>query len=331
MDYIFPPGEYELRRQIAARSIRWLGALRAQDVLISSGGMDALNLTLRAVTRPGDTVAIESPTFFGLLQALENLGLRAVEIPTCPREGLDVEALEQVARKQKISAALLIPSFSNPLGALMPEDARKRLVDLAQQRNFVIVEDDIYGELHYSQRRLPPIKAFDSDGRVILISSFSKTVLPGLRIGWIATERYIRRLEELQFNSTICAPTLQQYAMARFIESGAFDAHLRRLRRTISASMDRFSAAICEHFPPATRMTRPQGGFVQWIELPRNVDAVMLFRHALHAGISIAPGPIFSTQEHYNHCIRLNCGHPWSERIESAIATLGGLIKKLAR
>ena len=331
MDYIFPPGDYELRRQIAARSIRWLGALRPQDVLITSGGMDAMNLTLRAVTRPGDTVAIESPTFFGVLQVLENLGLRAVEIPTCPQQGIDVEALEQVCRKQKISAAILIPSFSNPLGALMPEDARKRLVDVARKGNFIVIEDDIYGELHYSQRRIPPIKAFDTDGRVIMCSSFSKTLLPGLRIGWIATERYIRRLEELQFNSTICAPTIQQHALARFLDSGSFDTHLRRLRRSISASMDRFAAAICEHFPAGTRMTRPQGGFVTWVELPENVDSIVLFRQALNAGISIAPGPLFSTQPHYSNFIRLNCGHPWSERMEDAVTTLGVLIKTLAR
>ena len=328
VEYIFPPGHPELRRQIAARSITWMGELQPSDIIITSGGMDALNLALRAVTKPGDTVAVESPTFFGLLQVMEHLGLRALELPTSPHTGVDLRALEDALSLRRINAVLLIPSFSNPLGSLMPQEAKQRLLALASEHDFSIVEDDIYGELHYSGRRPIPIKAMDRDERVLMCSSFSKSLAPGLRIGWIASRRHVEQLEQIQFNTTICAPSLQQLALADFLATGAYDAHLRRFRRKLRENMELCALAVMEHFPRGTRLSRPAGGFVMWIELPGRANALELFRNALEEGISIAPGPIFSSQARYSNCIRLNCALQWSQQVEAAIRRLGELAKR---
>ncbi|MEZ5336945.1 MAG: PLP-dependent aminotransferase family protein [bacterium] len=330
MNYQFPPGLPELRRQIALRSLNWMGELSADEILITSGGMDALNLSLQALTKPGDTVAVESPTFFGLLQVLEHHGLRALELPTSPQTGIDLRALDEAAGMRRIAAVLLIPSFSNPLGSLMPEQSRRRLLELAGRHDFTVIEDDIYGELHYSGRRPVPIRGYDNAGRVVLCSSFSKSLAPGLRIGWIAASGQRRlELEQLQFNSTIGAPSLQQLALAEFLASGAYDAHLRRFRRSLRDCMEQCSYSVREHFPRGTRLTRPSGGYVLWIELPAGLSGLRLFQAALAEGISIAPGPIFTSQARYASCIRLNAALQWNEQVGNAIRRLGELAREL--
>ena len=329
MQYQFPPGLPELRRQIAARSLKWMGELSSRDILITSGGMDALNLTLQALTKPGDTVAVESPTFFGLLQVLEHHGLRALELPTSPQTGMDLRALEEAASVRRIRAVLTIPCFSNPLGSLMPDQSKQKLLELAAKHDFMVLEDDIYGELQYSGRRPTPIKAWDTEGRVVLCSSFSKSLAPGLRIGWIAAgQSLLGEMEQLQFNTTIGAPSIQQLALADFLASGAYDAHLRRFRRTLRDCMERCSLSVREHFPRGTRLTRPSGGYVLWVELPGGANAIRVFQAAMAEGISIAPGPIFTSQARYGNCIRLNCALRWTDEVEGAIQRLGQLARE---
>jgi DNA-binding transcriptional MocR family regulator len=325
--YDAPPGSIALRRQIARRALEWGGALGPDDLVTTVGCMEALHLSLRAVTRAGDTVAVESPTYYGLLQLIESLELRAVEVPVDARTGMDLVALEELVERHRIKAVLAIPSFSNPMGSLMPEDAREKLVGMLGRREIPLIEDDIYGELSLDEHapRPRPCQVFDKRGLVMLCGSFSKTLAPGFRVGWVAPGRFRDQIERLKFAHTVATPSLQQLAIASFLEGGGYDRHLRRMRRTLAGQVSRVREAVATHFPPGTRVSRPQGGFVLWVELPRGQSALELHARALERGISIAPGPIFSARGRFPSCIRLNCGHPYDELIDRSIRTLGRL------
>ncbi|MDY7230107.1 PLP-dependent aminotransferase family protein [Hyalangium sp. s54d21] len=330
VEYDMPPGCLELRRQIARRSLEWGCALGPDDFITTCGASEAVYLSLRAVAKTGDTIAIESPAYYGTLQAIESLGLRALEIPSHPRHGMELEALEAALDKRRVAAVLSVPSFSNPLGSCMPEEHRRRLVALLTERDIPLIEDDIYGDLYFGPERPRTCKAFDKEGLVLLCGSFSKTLAPGYRVGWVAPGRYRERVELLKFAQTVATPTLPQLAIARFLQSGGYDRHLRTLRRHLSAQLERTTEAIAEHFPEGTCVTRPTGSSLLWVELPTTVDALKLHERALEAGISIAPGPIFSAQpQRYSHFIRMSCSQPWSPRIEAAVATLGSLARNL--
>jgi DNA-binding transcriptional MocR family regulator len=326
MNYDFPPGNEALRRQVARRSLDWGCSLSPDEIVTSCGTMEALNLCLRAVAQPGDTIAIESPTFYGILQA--SLGMKALEIPTHPRDGINLEALDHAIKKNKVKACLVIPNFNNPLGSCMSDQNKKQLVEMLGRREIPLIEDDIYGDIYFGAVRPKVAKAFDKNGMVLLCSSFSKTIAPGYRVGWTAPGRFKLQVEHLKSMNTVATATLPQMAVARFLESGGYDRHLRKLRKALAAQVQRVTLAISQYFPEGTRVTRPTGGFVLWVELPKQVDSVDLYRKALEKKISIAPGPIFSAKEKYQNFIRLSCGQPWSNKLEQALMTLGQLAGK---
>jgi len=326
VNYDFPPGNEALRRQVARRSLDWGCSLSPDDIVTTCGTMEALNLCLRAVAKPGDTIAIESPTFYGILQA--SLGMRALEIPTHPRDGIDLNALEQAIKKNKVKACLLIPNFNNPLGCCMPDNNKKQLVEMLGRREIPLIEDDIYGDIYFGAARPKTAKAFDKEGLVLLCSSFSKTIAPGYRVGWTAPGRFKPQVEHLKSMNTIATATLPQMAVARFLESGGYDRHLRKLRKALATQVQRVTLAVRQYFPEGTRITRPTGGFVLWVELPKSVDSLELYRKALEKKISIAPGPIFSAKQKYQNFIRLSCGQAWSDSLEQALKTLGRLAGK---
>lgn len=320
-----PPGLPALRRQIARRSVDWGCALGPDDIVTTIGAMEALHLCLKAVARRGDTIAIESPTYFGLLQLIESLGIRAVEIPSHPRAGMDLDVLEEALGRHAIKAVLAVPNFSNPLGALMPDEAKERLVAMLARREIPLIEDDIHGDLHFGDVRPRVAKSFDRHGLVMLCSSFSKTLAPGYRVGWVAPGRFRDTVEQLKFAQTVASPTLTQMAVAELLDEGGYDHHLRALRRRLAAQVARVSEAVAEHFPAGTRVARPSGGFVLWVEMPTGVSALDLHDRALDRGISVAPGPLFSAKHRFLHCVRLNCGFPWSDLLDHGVRTLGRL------
>ncbi|MBS1152372.1 MAG: GntR family transcriptional regulator [Myxococcaceae bacterium] len=320
------PGLLTLRRQLARRSVTWGMSLGADDFVTTNGAVEALHLALRAVARPGDAIAVESPTYFGVLQLIEELGLKAVEVPTHPRTGVDLEELEQVIRTTaSLKAVLVMPTVSNPLGTVMSDEAKQQLVRLVAKYDLDLIEDDAYGELVFDSPRPRPARAWDREGRVLFCGSISKTLAPGYRVGWIAPGRHQERIEQLKFAFTVASPTLPQMAVAEFLASGGYDRHLRRLRATLRGQVDRVREAIADSFPAGTRVTAPAGGFVLWVELPQGADALELQSRALARGIAIAPGQIFSARGRFAHCLRLSCGFPWSARIEAAITTVGEL------
>lgn len=320
-----PEGSAPLRQAIARRAVEAGCKLTADDLIVTNGCTEALNLSLQAVTRPGDTVAVESPAYFCALQVIQSLHLRVLELPTDPDSGLDVDAAIEVARRGVVHAFLLTPTFHNPLGSLMPEPARERLVTELNTCDLPIIEDDIYGEFHAGNGPRPrALKALDQSEQVLYCSSFSKTLAPGLRVGWVAPGRYYQSLLRLKSATSLGSSGPSQAAVTEYLASGGFDHHLRRMRRTCATNLDRMSAAVARHFPLGTRVTRPAGGFVLWVQVPE-LDATALYRQALEARISIAPGCIFTATGDYGDCFRLNAGHPWSETMDRAIATLGAL------
>jgi DNA-binding transcriptional MocR family regulator len=331
INYDFPPGFESLRRQIAKRSLEWGCSLTADDIVTTNGAMEALNLSIRAVAKPGNIIAIESPTFYGTLQVIESLGMKAVEIPMHPRDGIILDALESAIKKYRIKACVVSANFSNPLGSCMPDKNKEALVKLLSHREIPLIEDDIYGDLHFGPIRPKTAKAYDRSGLVLLCSSFSKTIAPGYRVGWTAPGRFKAAVESLKFMTSMATATLPQMAIAEFLESGGYDRHLRKMKRAFTDQMQLVTAGISQYFPKGTKVARPRGGFLLWVELPQGVDSLKLHGMALREKISITPGPLFSAKQRYKNFIRLNCGQVMSDRIEQSLSTLGRLTAKLIR
>jgi DNA-binding transcriptional MocR family regulator len=325
-NYEFSPGAPELRRQLAQRMADAGAAIHPDNLVITNGCQEALTLALRAVTKPGDVVAIESPTFYGLLQVIESLGLEALEIPTNPHTGMSLEALELALSRWPVKACVVTPNFSNPLGCCMPEENKHKLVAMLKARSIVLIEDDIYGDLGFSHARPSLCMGIDPDADVILCSSVSKTLSPGLRIGWIAPGRFQEKVEYMKYVLNLATPTIPQLAVADLLENGAYERHLRRVRTDYAQAVTRMTEAVIHYFPQGTKISSPQGGFVIWMELPGDVDSFALARQSLTQGISIAPGPIFSATQKYRHFIRLSCACVWSNRVERALANLAALL-----
>lgn len=326
ISYDMPPGSEALRREVAKRSLEAGTNLTPDEIITTCGGTEALALALRAVTKPGDVVAVESPTYFGLLQLVEDLGLRALEIPMDATTGLDLTALESSLKHSKVAAVVTVPNHSNPLGSVMPDAAKERLAAMLRERKIPLIEDDINGELAHGLGRGKAVQAFDQDGWVLLCGSFSKTLAPGYRVGWIAPGRFHARVKSLKLTSTLATPSLPQMAVAEFVANGGYDHHLRSLRALFAAQTAHFREVILREFPGGTKVTNPAGGFVLWVELPANVSALRLHERALAEKISVAPGPMFSARQQFGNCIRINCGHARSAKLDAALARVGKLV-----
>jgi DNA-binding transcriptional MocR family regulator len=321
-----PLGSNELRRQIARHYLESDVVVSPEDIVITTGALEALNLCLQVVARPGDLVAVESPAFYGALQAVETMGLRAIEIPTHPREGVALAALDAALNRHDVKACWFMTNFQNPLGGTMPEEKKRELVQMLARRGVPLIEDDVYAELYLDGQRPKPAKAYDRGGIVMHCSSFAKTLAPGYRVGWAAPGRFTQDVERRKLMSTISTSLPPQLAIAAYLKSGGYERHLRNLRQAFASQQAQMAEAIGRNFPAGTRVTRPRGGYFLWVELPKSVDALTLLRGALEEGISVAPGPIFSAKREYTNCLRINYGHPWTARMKDAIAVLGGLI-----
>jgi DNA-binding transcriptional MocR family regulator len=322
-------GSMELRRQIASRYHLDGAHVPPEAILVTQGALEALNLCLSATCRPGDVVAVESPCFYGCLQALERLGLQAVEVATDPREGIDLVALEQAMTRHRPRACWVMTNFQNPLGSTLSEGKKKDLVALCTRYGIPLIEDDVYGELYEGTRRPASCKSFDPDGWVLHCSSFSKTLAPGYRVGWVAPGRFLDEIVRQKLSASLATSLPVQLAIAGYLARGVFDRHLRGLRETLRVGRESYREAIARAFPAQTRISRPAGGYFLWVQLPEGCNSLELWARAQAAGTSVAPGPMFSSSGAYLDCLRINVGHPLDSRALAAVKHVGKLARSL--
>lgn len=321
-------GRIELREQISKRSLDYGCEFSPEDVIITNGCMEAVYLSLLSTTKHGDTVAIETPTYFGFIEAIHSLGLKAIEIPSLHDAGIDLEQLESALDKFEIKALLLCPNFSNPTGSQVPIENQKRIISLSSKHGFVIIEDDIFAELSYQDKRPKLLKSFDPDHRVITCSSFSKTLAPGFRVGWIiATGPWKEKIERLKSSLSGAAQTSTQLAIAYYLQHSNYEKHLRRLRQQLKINLERTSDFLIKHFPQNIKFSQPKGGSLLWVELPTKYDTVKLHHDALAKKISVIPGVVFSISQKYRNYMRINFGNTWSDDYQKSLLTIAELIR----
>jgi len=319
-------GNYALRGEIARLMLDSGSLVTADDLIITSGCHNALSLALLAICRPGDIVAVESPAYYGTMQLLRGLGLKAIEIPTDPQSGLSTEALELALEQWPIKGIILVPNCNNPLGFIMPESRKRAILSLVQQHDIVIFEDDIYGDLATEYPRPRTIHSLDIDGRVMLCSSFSKTIAPGLRIGWIAPGRYYDRLLQMKYAVSGTNVPATQLATLAFLQGGHYYPHVRRMRQIYLRNMQTYTHWLREYFPEGICVTRPKGGFMLWVELPPQVDMVCVANKLAQIKIRVAPGSLFSASGKHRNCLRINCALAPEEKYRKVMERLGDAI-----
>jgi DNA-binding transcriptional MocR family regulator len=323
-----PPGNQTLRRQIAQRYRLSGAAVSPDEIVITAGALEALNLALQVVTEPNDVVAIEAPCFYGCLQALESAGRRAIEVPSDPRSGIDLAALKQILERVPVKACWFMTTFHNPLGVTLPDASKEQLVRLLAAREIPLIEDNVYSELYFGRKRPRMTKVWDQKGLVLDCGSFAKSLAPGYRLGWVAAGRFASDVWKRKITTSLATSAPIQAAISHYLSAGVYERHLRRLRRTLAKQQALLLAAIRSHFPADCRYVSPAGGYQLWVQLPAGSDALALQERALEHGISIAPGPMFSARREFSQAIRLNFGHPWTARAESAVALLGKYIRQ---
>lgn len=322
-------GNELLRRQIARWSMQWDGGLKAEDIITTAGCMNAIAYCLMAITKPGDTIAVESPVYFGTLRFAKSIGLKVLELPTHPDTGVDPDDVKKALQKHNIKACFFVTNFSNPLGYCMPDEQKREMVKLLSRHGVPLIEDDLYGDVYFGKTRPKSCKSFDEEGNVLWCGSVSKTLAPGYRVGWVAPGKYLEKIKRIKLYHSITSATLQQEAIANFLSTGRYEHHLRKLRQVLHTNSLQFIRTIGEHFPQNIRMSSPKGGFILWIELDKNIDTYQLYQEAMLHKISIAPGSMFTLQERYQNCMRLSYGMPWTPQTERALKKLGSLVKEM--
>jgi len=322
-------GNVSLRKQIAKNAFNWGGNITEDDVVTTQGCMEALIFCLRALTKPGDTIAIESPTYFGIFNIMLSLDLKVLEIPVNPDTGIDLDYLTQAMNEVDIKVCLFVTNFSNPAGSCMPDESKQQLVTLLAAKKIPLIEDDIYGEIYFGKSRPRTCKSYDKDGWVLLCSSVSKSIAPGYRVGWCIPGRFKEQIINLKMMHTISSATPTQAAIAHFFETGRYDLHMRNLRKALYTQSLRYTQAIATYFPPGTKISRPQGGYALWVELDKHINAFELYQLAMAQNISIAPGQIFSTDARFTNFIRISFGLSFDNVVEKSIKVLGDLVGSL--
>lgn len=331
VEYTNDAGTQDLQNAVARRALHLGCKLRGEDVVITSSCIHAVSLCLMAVTQPGDVVALESPTFFGFLDLLESLNLRVVEIPTHPKTGLSLPALQLALDTQPIKAVLAVPTLSNPLGAIMPLADKKALVQLLQRYRVPLIEDVVFNDLLASDQRRRAVKAFDTEGLVMVCGSFSKTLAPGIRLGWVEAGRWKDQVATLKRVQGAATNEVMEHALADLLTQTAYEAQMRRLGVLMRQRLEEARDLVGAHFPKGTRISHPPAGYTLWVELPDQIDSMQLFEQAAAIGITFGPGPLFSATDRYRHCLRLSFSGAWTAQEKTGLQALGALACTLGR
>lgn len=322
-------GNDHLKNQVAKRALTWGGKLKMSDIITTAGSMDAISICMMSLVKAGDTIAVESPVYYGILQLAKSLGLKVIELPTNAITGVEPEALKKAIEVKKIKLCVLVSNFSNPLGSCMPDEHKKEVAKLMEHYNVPLIEDDIYGDLYFGNQRPKTCKTFDESGMVLLCNSFSKTLAPGYRIGWIAPGKFKDKVERTKSYHSVATNSLAQQAIAHFLENERYDNHLYKLRQALKVNQLQYLRCISEYFPADTKVSRPEGGFILWVELNKKVNVLDLYDKAIQQNISIGPGTMYTLQKQFRNCFRLSYGLLWDEKVEKGLKLLGKLVKQL--
>lgn len=320
-------GNEKLRRQVAKWSFSWKGNLAEDEFVITSGCMNAISYCMMTLAKAGDTIIVESPCFFGILQLAQSLGLKVLELPTHPRTGMELDALKKAITRNNVKLVLLVSNFSNPLGSCMPEENKREVVKFLEHHNIPLIEDDLYGDIYFGESRPTCCKSFDESGNVLYCGSVSKTLAPGYRVGWVAPGRFKDKVIKQKLFHTLSSSTINNEIIANFLETGRYESHLRKLRQKLHTTYLQYVRVIGENFPEGTKISRPQGGLSLWVELPATINTFDFYNIALKHKISISPGMLFTLQQQFNNCMRLSYGLPWSDKLEASLKLLGKLAK----
>ncbi len=322
-----PPGSESLRRLIAQRYIQQGMNLTHDDIVITSGALEALNLSLQAVTQPGDIVVVESPTFYGALQAIERLGLKAIEVRVDAKKGHSLTQLESLFEQHDVKACWLMTNFHNPTGTSLSDEEKHRVVDLANQHDVYLIEDDAYAELYFGEKKPMSLKSFDTHERVLHCGSLSKSLCPGYRLGWVINKRFNEPIQKLQLMSTLSGSAPIQQGVAHYLQNDSYDNHLRKLRKTLQQRQQRFIALLEQHLPAQVDFYVPQGGYFLWLTLPKGTSSKALYHALLAEQVTIAHGKLFSLDAQFENCLRLNTSLAMDEHVEQAIRKLSDLLR----
>lgn len=322
-------GNMALRKQVAKNAFNWGGNITEDDVVTTQGCLEALIFCLRALTKPGDTIAIESPTYFGIFNVMLSLDLRVIEIPVDANTGLDLEYLGQVIATEPIKVCLFVTNFSNPIGVCMSDARKRQLVQMLAEKQIPLIEDDIYGEIYFGKSRPHTCKSYDKEGLVLLCSSVSKSIAPGYRVGWCIPGRFKEQVLNIKMMHSIASATPTHAAIGHFFETGRYDLHMRHLRKALHTQCLRYTQAIAQYFPEGTKISRPEGGYALWIELDKRVNAFELHQLAIAQNISIAPGQIFSVDGRFTNFIRISFGLTFDDVVEESFKVMGQLVRSL--
>ncbi|GAB3022757.1 aminotransferase-like domain-containing protein [Bowmanella dokdonensis] len=314
-----------LRRQLAYRYLQMGMQVDPAQIVITNGAQEALTISLKMLAKPGDVIAVESPCYFGILELIESLGMLVYEIPVCSQKGLSLQDIEQAVSQHPIKACVFSTTITNPMGSVLDEASKEALVELLESKGIGLIEDDVYGDLYFGDKRGLPAQIYSTRGLVLSCSSFSKTAAPSYRVGWLLAPNFSAQGARLKRALSCSASLLNQWTLSEYIGSGEYDRYLKQLRQVLHTNKERMSAKVQQHFVPGTRLSNPGGGAVLWLELPRKLDGSLLFRQALNAGISLMPGTLFAASDKYRHCIRLSYGLPWNDKVEAGIVRLGEL------
>jgi DNA-binding transcriptional MocR family regulator len=329
LSYEAPKGNLTLRKAIAKRGVSWGAVLQADDIIITNGATEAVNLCLRAVTKPGDTVLIQSPCYYGILHSLEYMQLKAVSIPCHAGSGIRIEDLENACHNRNVRACVLVSNFNNPNGACLSSEKKRKIAAFANRAKIPVIEDDLYGDIYFGDKRPDTIHNYDAGGWVLLCSSYSKSLVPGFRLGWCIPGKFGYQVERLKLMASHASPSILQLALCSLLQNGVYDRHLRGFRKELDKNLTRTIGLVAQTFPPGTAFTRPEGGLVLWVELPKHLQAEALQAAAFEKGIAIAPGELFSIAHEFKNYIRISYANAWNKKTESALKALGHLCRSL--
>ncbi|CAK9884618.1 MAG: 2-aminoadipate transaminase [Candidatus Erwinia impunctatus] len=321
-----PPGNELLRKIVAKRYALQGMSISPDEIIITHGALEALNFSLQAVSEPGDWIVVENPCFYGALQAVERLNLKAVAIRRDAQHGIDLSELEKALIRWPIKACWLMSNQHNPLGTTLSTEIKQQLVKLLEQHRVTLIEDDAYSELYFDSHKPLPAKAFDETGSVLHCSSFSKNLIAGFRVGWVVAGKFTQNIQRLQLMSTLSVSAPMQLALVNYLQRYSYETHLRRLRRALQKRVMAARAALFRHLPALIRITQPTGGYFLWVELPVGINTTLLYYRLLPHNISIAPGAMFSSGQQYQHCFRFNASWEWGSEQERATEIMGQIV-----